>query len=264
MLPSCVQASPRTPMMRYSGAYAGARTQLNPLSSNDPIFVPTSPLSALHLICMRCALAWLPSSFACSRDGLLLGLHVRRLIATPVPSLPHALVCTIACRGPLPSSFQYLCKHLGLTAACMSKGAAVAAAMLPVVPGGLQRWLWRIDRSIAVSPSTCNITPPPASAAIGPSALALRAARASRPACRRGRIAAMAASAAAPRMPRRPLGQTGLEVSVLGFGASPLGGVFQVPSCCRMGSGSMFSQAHDPPLVQGEPPPPPPPAPTAA
>lgn len=28
-------------------------------------------------------------------------------------------------------------------------------------------------------------------------------------------------------MPRRPLGQTGLEVSVLGFGASPLGGVFQ-------------------------------------
>ncbi|PRW05776.1 L-galactose dehydrogenase [Chlorella sorokiniana] len=37
----------------------------------------------------------------------------------------------------------------------------------------------------------------------------------------------MAASAAAPRMPRRPLGQTGLEVSVLGFGASPLGGVFQ-------------------------------------
>lgn len=28
-------------------------------------------------------------------------------------------------------------------------------------------------------------------------------------------------------MPRRPLGQTGLRVSVLGFGASPLGGVFQ-------------------------------------
>lgn len=35
------------------------------------------------------------------------------------------------------------------------------------------------------------------------------------------------AAPAAPRMPRRPLGQTGLEVSVLGFGASPLGGVFQ-------------------------------------
>ncbi len=33
---------------------------------------------------------------------------------------------------------------------------------------------------------------------------------------------------AAPKMPRRALGKTGLEVSVLGFGASPLGGVFQV------------------------------------
>ncbi|KAL4440572.1 hypothetical protein ABPG75_003573 [Micractinium tetrahymenae] len=32
---------------------------------------------------------------------------------------------------------------------------------------------------------------------------------------------------AVPRMPRRPLGKTGLAVSVLGFGASPLGGVFQ-------------------------------------
>ncbi|EFN53856.1 hypothetical protein CHLNCDRAFT_25289 [Chlorella variabilis] len=32
------------------------------------------------------------------------------------------------------------------------------------------------------------------------------------------------AQAALPKMPRRPLGQTGLEVSVLGFGASPLGG----------------------------------------
>ena len=30
------------------------------------------------------------------------------------------------------------------------------------------------------------------------------------------------------KIPRRPLGNTGLEVSVLGFGASPLGGVFQV------------------------------------
>ena len=27
-------------------------------------------------------------------------------------------------------------------------------------------------------------------------------------------------------LPRRPLGRTGLELSVLGFGASPLGGVF--------------------------------------
>lgn len=31
----------------------------------------------------------------------------------------------------------------------------------------------------------------------------------------------------AARLPRRPLGNTGLEVSVLGFGASPLGGVFE-------------------------------------
>jgi hypothetical protein len=31
-------------------------------------------------------------------------------------------------------------------------------------------------------------------------------------------------------LPRRVLGNTGLEVSVLGFGASPLGGVFQVRS----------------------------------
>lgn len=31
----------------------------------------------------------------------------------------------------------------------------------------------------------------------------------------------------AAKMPRRPLGNTGLEVSVLGFGASPLGGVFE-------------------------------------
>ena len=30
------------------------------------------------------------------------------------------------------------------------------------------------------------------------------------------------------RLPRRALGSTGLEVSVIGFGASPLGGVFQV------------------------------------
>jgi L-galactose dehydrogenase len=38
-------------------------------------------------------------------------------------------------------------------------------------------------------------------------------------------------------MPRRPLGQTGLEVSVLGFGASPLGGVFQASSeGCRWGN----------------------------
>jgi len=34
--------------------------------------------------------------------------------------------------------------------------------------------------------------------------------------------------ASSPPLPRRNLGQTGLEVSVLGFGAAPLGGVFQV------------------------------------
>ena len=33
---------------------------------------------------------------------------------------------------------------------------------------------------------------------------------------------------AARRLPRRILGGTGLEISVLGFGASPLGSVFQV------------------------------------
>jgi hypothetical protein len=32
------------------------------------------------------------------------------------------------------------------------------------------------------------------------------------------------------KLPKRPLGKTGLTVSVLGFGASPLGGVFQVRS----------------------------------
>ena len=32
-------------------------------------------------------------------------------------------------------------------------------------------------------------------------------------------------------LPRRPLGKTGLNVSVIGFGASPLGGVFKVSLC---------------------------------
>jgi hypothetical protein len=31
-----------------------------------------------------------------------------------------------------------------------------------------------------------------------------------------------------PQVPRAPLGNTGLEVPVIGFGASPLGGVFEV------------------------------------
>ena len=35
------------------------------------------------------------------------------------------------------------------------------------------------------------------------------------------------------QMPKRLLGSTGMEVSVMGFGASPLGGIFRVISCCR-------------------------------
>ena len=41
-------------------------------------------------------------------------------------------------------------------------------------------------------------------------------------------ILGAAMAAAQPLLPRRPLGKTGLQVPVLGFGASPLGGVFQV------------------------------------
>lgn len=36
------------------------------------------------------------------------------------------------------------------------------------------------------------------------------------------------ADSSKPSLPRRPLGATGLEVSVIGFGASPLGSVFEV------------------------------------
>ena len=42
------------------------------------------------------------------------------------------------------------------------------------------------------------------------------------------RAAAVAAAMSQPRLPRRPLGRTGLEASVLSFGASPLGSVFEV------------------------------------
>ena len=35
-------------------------------------------------------------------------------------------------------------------------------------------------------------------------------------------------SAHSTKMPKRPLGKTGMEVSVMGFGASPLGGIFRV------------------------------------
>jgi hypothetical protein len=36
------------------------------------------------------------------------------------------------------------------------------------------------------------------------------------------------AAAPPPRVPRRALGGTGMDVSVIGFGASPLGSVFEV------------------------------------
>lgn len=38
-------------------------------------------------------------------------------------------------------------------------------------------------------------------------------------------------------MPRRLLGNTGLEVSVLGFGASPLGSVFEVGAAAALWAG---------------------------
>jgi hypothetical protein len=55
----------------------------------------------------------------------------------------------------------------------------------------------------------------------------------------RRRTSPMASSAGAPAaddaplhpLPRRPLGNTGLNVSVIGFGASPLGSVFEVREC---------------------------------
>jgi hypothetical protein len=38
-------------------------------------------------------------------------------------------------------------------------------------------------------------------------------------------------AATPPPLSRRPLGATGLNVSVIGFGASPLGSVFEVRVC---------------------------------
>lgn len=38
----------------------------------------------------------------------------------------------------------------------------------------------------------------------------------------------VSAAMSQPKLPRRPLGKTGLEASVLSFGASPLGSVFEV------------------------------------
>ena len=49
------------------------------------------------------------------------------------------------------------------------------------------------------------------------------------------------AHAHAGHMIRRNLGNTGLEVSVLGFGASPLGGVFQV---CQLAASCMQMTVH--------------------
>jgi hypothetical protein len=47
-----------------------------------------------------------------------------------------------------------------------------------------------------------------------------------------GEAAAAAGAAAGAKLPRRKLGATGLEVSILGFGASPLGSVFEVRPLC--------------------------------
>ena len=45
-------------------------------------------------------------------------------------------------------------------------------------------------------------------------------------------------------LPRRALGRTGLSVSVLGFGASPLGGVFEaVDEVCRLLQAHCVAQA---------------------
>jgi hypothetical protein len=41
------------------------------------------------------------------------------------------------------------------------------------------------------------------------------------------------------QVPKRPLGNTGLHVSVLGFGASPLGGVFHV-RCSLINCSDLF------------------------
>jgi hypothetical protein len=46
-----------------------------------------------------------------------------------------------------------------------------------------------------------------------------------------GKAACSSFMAATGTIPRRVLGNTGLEVSVLGFGASPLGGTFHVRCC---------------------------------
>ena len=50
------------------------------------------------------------------------------------------------------------------------------------------------------------------------------------------KLCSMAASL--DTMPRRPLGNTGMQISVMGFGASPLGGIF------RVGRSDLNQQSH--------------------
>lgn len=114
--------------------------------------------------------------------------------------------------------------------------------------------LCRTDLAIVAIYRVSSITAVYTSAAIG---LSLRSARAARRLPRPSRILVMATSAAASRMPRRPLGQTGLEVSVLGFGASPLGGVFQVTWQLRTSLPVTPSKALGLPLAPASLPPPP-------
>jgi len=74
-------------------------------------------------------------------------------------------------------------------------------------------------------------------------------------------------------LPRRKLGNTGIELSVIGFGASPLGGIFGVsdalrshvggppspinPETCYSTAASQQQQAHSTPAVYQTPNPPP-------
>lgn len=56
--------------------------------------------------------------------------------------------------------------------------------------------------------------------------------------CTAAKLRAMSAH----KVPRRTLGATGLQVSVLGFGASPLGGVFHVRMPLQTGTAGPVSQ----------------------
>ena len=65
-----------------------------------------------------------------------------------------------------------------------------------------------------------------------------RVLRPSAQSCKAGSSRQRCAAMASPKLPRRKLGNTGLEVSVIGFGASPLGGVFEVGPVCSVRSAS--------------------------